>query len=171
MAYTFFIGVFLLVTSRSAYSEESWPLNNISESDVNEIFHKVTSSYDLEIKSLSAPLEFSYKHSEYVPTPIISSADLAIKERWDDASQSSKIYYKMELLGVFTRISTMTEDGIALILCHELGHAIAGSPTFLQIYPGLSSALSAEGQADYFAATSCFTCRSTSSRCCKLPLY
>jgi len=151
-----FISVLSLVSSPAAFSGETWPLNNISEGTVNDIFQNVIALYELEIKNLKAPLEFSYKHSDHIPTPLVSSAELTIKERWDEASQSSKVYYKMNLLGVFSRISTMTEDGIALILCHELGHILGGTPTFLQIYPGLDSALSSEGQADYFAATSCF---------------
>lgn len=53
--------------------------------------------------------------------------------------------------GGLARMSEMTQEGAALILCHELGHGIAGAP-FKK-----DSSSSVEGQADYYATNFCLS--------------
>jgi hypothetical protein len=59
--------------------------------------------------------------------------------------------WNVHINGGIARAKGMTTDGLALIICHEIGHHLAGAPrTFL--YDGWPSA---EGQADYFATSKC----------------
>ncbi len=56
------------------------------------------------------------------------------------------------LFGGYARIPGMTVEGVAMTLCHELGHGIGGDP---KKDCGEKSCASVEGQADYFAAKFC----------------
>ncbi len=58
--------------------------------------------------------------------------------------------WKVSMFGGLARHKTITEDGFALVVCHETGHHIGGVPR----YAGDDWA-SNEGQADYFATTKC----------------
>jgi hypothetical protein len=59
--------------------------------------------------------------------------------------------WKVLVAGGIARSKGMTNDSLALIVCHELGHHLGGAPrTFL--FEGWPSA---EGQADYWAASKC----------------
>lgn len=123
---------------------------------------------------------------EAIYAPIISSmgAKLNVERNWTDgtvnayASQSGK-NYKVAMFGGLARHETITEDGFALVICHEIGHHIGGSPKKGEIQsptptpnPGprggwwggsspttpstvVASWASNEGQADYFANLKC----------------
>ena len=56
------------------------------------------------------------------------------------------------ILGGTIRIEDFTLDAYAALVCHEMGHLIGGEP--FQSIPGAEWA-SAEGQADFFAASTC----------------
>lgn len=59
--------------------------------------------------------------------------------------------WNVHINGGIARAKGMTIDGLAVIVCHEIGHHLGGAPrTFL--YQGWPSA---EGQADYFATSKC----------------
>jgi Zn-dependent protease with chaperone function len=53
------------------------------------------------------------------------------------------------MFGGLARDPLVTKDGFSAVICHEIGHHIAGAPR-----KGFSWA-SNEGQADYFATTKC----------------
>jgi hypothetical protein len=53
--------------------------------------------------------------------------------------------------GGIARAKGMTKDSLALIVCHELGHHLAGAPRTFR-YDGWPAA---EGQADYWASSKC----------------
>ncbi len=53
----------------------------------------------------------------------------------------------VQVSGGFARHPDMTPDAFALVVCHEVGHHIAGPPKIWKF--------SAEGQADYFGASDC----------------
>src|SRR5262249_39819030 len=82
------------------------------------------------------------------------SRKLEIKTYWSDdtvnayASQDDTTWHVV-LFGGLARRPEVTLDGFALVICHELGHHLAG----YVFYTGES--LSAEGQPDYFATHSC----------------
>ena len=59
------------------------------------------------------------------------------------------------LFGGMARHPEMTTNGLAAILCHELGHHLGGAPKKFRGRSKKRSWSSAEGQADYFAGTKC----------------
>lgn len=61
----------------------------------------------------------------------------------------------ISLLGGMARHPEMSKDGLMLIICHEIGHQFGGAPKQFRGSSSLRSWSSAEGQADYFAATKC----------------
>jgi hypothetical protein len=66
------------------------------------------------------------------------------------ASRSLNYWY-VAIYGGMARRPEMTLDAVTLVLCHEIGHHIAGFPT------KANSWAAAEGQSDYFATHSCLT--------------
>lgn len=92
--------------------------------------------------------------------PIVKSygGDLVIERNWSDgtvnayAQQLGKTW-KVSMFGGLARHETITADGFALVVCHELGHHIGGAPR--KISPWSSPWASNEGQADYFANLKC----------------
>lgn len=56
----------------------------------------------------------------------------------------------VKMFGGLAKQPLMTLEGFALVVCHELGHAIAGKP----VYSGNTWA-AVEGQSDYYATASC----------------
>lgn len=111
-------------------------LGGISEKEFNDVIDKVETIY----------------------SPIISSmgAKLNIVRNWTDgtvnayAQQSGK-NWTVQMFGGLARHETITVDGMALVVCHELGHHIGGAPrkTFGSAWA------SNEGQSDYFANLKC----------------
>jgi hypothetical protein len=66
------------------------------------------------------------------------------------ASRSLNYWY-VTIYGGMARRPEMTLDAVTVVLCHEIGHHVAGFPT------KANSWASAEGQSDYFATHSCLT--------------
>lgn len=81
---------------------------------------------------------------------------LVINRSWTDgevnafASREGK-NWMVTMTGGLARHNTITEDGLALVVCHELGHHIGGAPKKVMGNAWASS----EGQSDYFAALKC----------------
>jgi hypothetical protein len=111
---------------------------------------------------------------EAVYAPIIAGmgAKLNVERNWSDvtvnayASQSGKTW-KVAMFGGLARHATITKDGLALVVCHEIGHHIGGAPKKGSSAPsgggwwggqtggGALSWASNEGQSDYFATLKC----------------
>lgn len=97
---------------------------------------------------------------EAVYAPIIEShnAKLIIERNWTDgtvnayARQSGKNWH-VAMFGGLARHETITPDGFASVVCHEIGHHIGGAPKKKGWWS--SSWASNEGQADYFATSKC----------------
>jgi hypothetical protein len=110
-------------------------INTITEAEFNKVIDEVESVY--------APIV-----SEY-------GGKLEVVRKWTDgtvnayAEQEGNIW-KVSMFGGLARHKTITYDGMALVVCHEIGHHIGGVPR----YAGEDWA-SNEGQSDYFATTKC----------------
>ena len=83
------------------------------------------------------------------------SVPFTIDSQWDVDWINALAYVTEEgahiaMFGGMARAPYMNRDGLELILCHELGHHLAGPPIKKK-----STWASAEGQADYFATNSC----------------
>lgn len=88
--------------------------------------------------------------------PIIKSkgGTLSMKNNWNDdtvnaSAQRSGNTWIVNMYGGLARHQLTTDDGFALVVCHELGHHIGGAPR-----KGVRWAAN-EGQADYFGAMKC----------------
>ena len=87
--------------------------------------------------------------------PIIAAhgAQLSIERDWADdtvnayATQSGNVW-TIHMYGGLARQSAVTQDGMAMVACHELGHHLGG-------FPKVSDWAADEGQADYFAPSKC----------------
>lgn len=107
---------------------------------------------------------------EEIYAPIVAGmgGKLNIERNWNDgtvnayASQSGRTW-KVAMFGGLARHATITKDGFALVVCHEIGHHIGGAPKkggsagggWWGGNGGASSWASNEGQADYFATLKC----------------
>ncbi len=96
-------------------------------------------------------------HKIYAPTvEQLHGVKLIMNADWKDSTVNAFATREVEtwtvhVSGGIARAKGMTQDSLALIVCHEIGHHLGGAPrTFL--YEGWPSA---EGQADYWASSKC----------------
>lgn len=108
---------------------------NISEQRFNEIIDQVMAIW--------------------IPIAKAKGVNLTVDKKWTDstvnafASQSGK-NWKVAMFGGLARRPEVTEDGFALVVCHELGHHFGGYSFY-----GKADWASAEGESDFFATNVC----------------
>lgn len=92
---------------------------------------------------------------EGIYAPIIKGlgGKLVIERNWTDDTvnayaQRQGNVYKISMFGGLARHEAVTQDGFALVACHELGHHLGGAPK-------TSSWASNEGEADYYGNLKC----------------
>lgn len=68
-------------------------------------------------------------------------------------AQRDKQNWKVVMFGGLARHPAITKDGFSLVVCHELGHHLGGTPIWHRL--GARVWLTNEGQADYFATLKC----------------
>ena len=104
----------------------------------------------------------------YEPIVANMGANLVTEKRWSDSTvnayaQQSGKSWKISMFGGLARHESITEDGMSLVVCHEIGHHIGGAPKKGGATggggwwggAGGSSWATNEGQADYFANLKC----------------
>jgi hypothetical protein len=96
---------------------------------------------------------------ETIYSPIVSNlgAKLTINRKWEDGTVNANATrsfggWVVNMFGGLARHETITEDGFALVLCHELGHHLGGAPKVAMF---MNRWASNEGQSDYFASLKC----------------
>lgn len=94
----------------------------------------------------------------YGPVVASQGAELVINRKWTDGTvnayaQQSGNKYMISMFGGLARHETITQDGFALVACHELGHHLGGAPKKASYWG--SSWASNEGQSDYYANLKC----------------
>lgn len=144
MRVLFFLGLF----SFSAFSQSFLPANpwqissKVLDSGISEAaFKKIVD----EALKLYSPI-FWAKGKELVIYKAWSSSTVnAYADRSDDGRQWEVILY-----GGLARHPQMTEDAFRLVVCHEMGHHLAGAPK-----KNSNTWSSVEGQSDYFAPLKC----------------
>lgn len=94
---------------------------------------------------------------EAIYAPIVSSygGELQVERRWSDGTvnayaEQDGAVWKVSMFGGLARHRAITEDGFALVVCHEIGHHIGGAPKYSS-----DEWATNEGQADYFATLKC----------------
>ena len=96
--------------------------------------------------------------AEAVYKPIIEShgGNLSVYRFWSDSTVNAMAYrdlseWAVGMYGGLARRPEITKDGFTMVLCHEIGHHLAGFP-----FDGGAGRWPAnEGNSDYFAALSC----------------
>lgn len=93
--------------------------------------------------------------------PVIEATGktLTIRRLWNDPKVNAGTTIKgkeiiINLYGGYARHSLNTEDAFMLVLCHELGHHLGGTPK-KKGKEGQNRWPSVEGQADYYATLKC----------------
>ncbi|MFL5783473.1 MAG: hypothetical protein ACJ76H_02615 [Bacteriovoracaceae bacterium] len=139
----------IFIASTSAFGESFLPLNNskipahqklmnvgITEEQYNSVIKKIETIYDPEFSAAKKSLLINSNWEDGTVN--------AFSENPDPSTPTIILY------GGLARHPSITRDGFALVLCHEIGHHLGGAPK-------ISSDLwaSAEGQADYFASLKC----------------
>lgn len=90
----------------------------------------------------------------YAPVIRRLGGELIVKRMWENGTVNASANrvdnkYIVNMFGGLARHRVMTKDGLALVICHELGHHIGGAPKI-----GTRWATN-EGQSDYFAGLKC----------------
>ncbi|HLE00453.1 MAG TPA: hypothetical protein VJB59_09345 [Bdellovibrionota bacterium] len=88
--------------------------------------------------------------------PVISNRGgvLELDRNWQDATVNAYAErngrrWIIRMFGGLARHPAITEDGFALITCHEIGHHVGGAPKYRRSWAAN------EGQSDYFATLKC----------------
>lgn len=110
----------------------------LTEEQFNEVIDKVEAAYAPIITSLGGNLKVSRNWTDGTVNAYASRAG----STWNVA-----------MFGGLARHATITEDGFALVVCHEIGHHIGGAPKKVSAWS--NSWASNEGQADYWANLKC----------------
>lgn len=110
---------------------------NITEPLFNQITFSVINLYHAATYKLGARLT-SKLHWK---SPVVNAY----------AQRPKPNIWEVDMFGGLARRPEVTPDGFALVVCHEVGHHLAGFPT----YEGSEPWASVEGNSDYFAVQAC----------------
>jgi hypothetical protein len=119
-------------------SADAKTASNVTETDFNQIIDDIAAIYSPIFSSMGKTLE--------------------VVRKWNDgtvnayAQQVGNIW-KVSMFGGLARHETITADGFATVMCHEIGHHIGGAPKKVSRWS--SSWASNEGQADFFGTMKC----------------
>ncbi len=111
--------------------------SNITEEMFNQIITQVQETYAPIVESHGATLKFN----RFWENSIVIA----------NTNQANGVWV-VNMHGGLARRPEITPDGFALVICHELGHHLAGYPLKTRFFNKWAST---EGQSDYFAAQSC----------------
>lgn len=94
--------------------------------------------------------------AQIIYTPIIEGMgkDFTVNADWNDSTVNAYASQRgskwaISFFGGLARRPEVTPEGFALVVCHEIGHHLAGYPN----YP--DSPMSNEGNSDFFSTASC----------------
>ncbi len=121
------------------------PPNNLDTEDNPEMSSGITSrQFDMLIDQAER---------YYEPIIAMHGGNLVVNRKWEahtvnaSAEQIDGNWY-VNMYGGLARRPEITPDGFALVVCHEIGHHLAG-------FPFVSKWAANEGESDYFAVQSC----------------
>lgn len=133
-----------------------FPLNNLSRED------RISQVADMTPEKFRA---LAQKFNQlFAPVVAQHGAILQIRLRWEDPTVNAyafregnvggKPLWQIQMFGGLARRPEITEDGFTLVMCHELGHHLAGYPFKTDDNDEIRWAAT-EGESDYFAAQVC----------------
>ena len=97
----------------------------------------------------------------YGEVVVNEGSNLKVVRNWNDGTvnafaRRTATDYEVHMFGGLARHETITADGFALVVCHELGHHLGGAPRKLDMWTGNLRWAANEGQADYWGTSKCF---------------
>ncbi len=95
----------------------------------------------------------------YEPVIAEKGKKLKVFRKWEDGTVNAYAKqmgstWEVHMFGGLARHNLVSADGFALVLCHELGHHLAGAPKVTRFFT--KTWASNEGQSDYWASMKCF---------------
>ena len=142
----------------------------MTQTNVFSCFPENSLHYDKRDKSIDTMSEESFnkilKSFEEKWSPFVlekKGKKFIVEGKWESprvnahATRDDDNNLVVVINGGIARFDEMDEDGLSLILCHELGHHLGGAPKSLRGKSNKRSWSSAEGQADYFATSYCMS--------------
>ena len=138
------IGLALGLVVSTAAMADFMPENNLYLEDLQENASMTEERFNEIIDQAVAIYE-----------PIIAAYDkkLKVNRKWSNSTVNASAQqlgstWVVNMYGGLARRDEVTEDGFALVVCHEIGHHLGG-------FPYSHSWAADEGQSDYFATLSC----------------
>ncbi|MEX1100133.1 MAG: hypothetical protein WEB87_06890, partial [Bacteriovoracaceae bacterium] len=112
-------------------------ISTIDEAEFNAVIDKVSAIYDPIVTQMGGTLN--------------------VERNWDDGTVNAYASrrggtWNVHMFGGLARHETITSDGFALVVCHEIGHHIGGAPKKGGWFGAWATN---EGQADYFSTAKC----------------
>lgn len=144
--FSIIVSMFLASSAASAFEQRTFmPPNNLHHDQ-----------QDADSGITKAQFDAVIGRAKRVYGPIISGmgAKLIIEGNWSDntvnasADQASPTQWRVNMYGGMARRAEVTEDGFAMVLCHEIGHHLGG-------YPYVQGWAANEGQSDMHATGAC----------------
>ncbi len=95
----------------------------------------------------------------YAPVFTAQGREFKVVSKWKDGTVNAYAKRKghiseIHMFGGLARHEKITTDGFELVICHEIGHHLGGSPKVKFLLP-INKWASNEGQSDYFATLKC----------------
>lgn len=141
---------FLAIALSSTHAFATFlPKNNLHLQDNKNLFANIN---EQQFHTIVNDIVNKYK-------PIVlrmHGAKLTTNNLWNDptvnayAQQFGESDWQINMFGGLARRPEVTPDGFAMVVCHELGHHLAGFAFY-----GATEWASSEGQSDYFATQAC----------------
>lgn len=146
---------FVLTTINSFACDENGKSGFMPENDLN-IAVDAKEASNMTEQRFNEIIDKVDKH--YAPIVKARGGKLVWARKWNDGTVNASAQrqgktYKVNMYGGLARHQLVTDDGFALVVCHELGHHLGGAP---KIGSFMSKWASNEGQSDYFATLKCF---------------
>ncbi len=96
----------------------------------------------------------------YGPIVAAKGGKLQINRLWDDPTVNSDAWrrgkvWNLDMYGGLARYPAITQDGEALVACHEMSHHLGGAPKIKRLFGRFGTWASDEGEADYAGALKC----------------
>jgi hypothetical protein len=96
----------------------------------------------------------------YEPIMEAFGAQVKVEKLWNDPTVNARARrdgnrWVISMYGGLARRAEVTRDGMQMVVCHEIGHHLAGFPFYSTSATGSMGWAAAEGASDYFASHEC----------------
>ena len=142
-----FVSMIAAAPSAPKHRESFLPPNNLK--------HRIGAKDSGGISEAQFNVVMDQMQAVYGPIVAARGGNLQINRLWTDdtvnaSAQQEGTTWILNMYGGLARDKSITQDGMMLVACHEMGHHLGGAPR----YGGMDWAAD-EGEADYFANAKC----------------